>query len=53
MWIGIHHSGRLYFRVALNEDGSAVEETDFHHAEENVQMRPNDHLVPIVVVPSG
>lgn len=52
MWIGTHHSGRLYFRVALNEDGSAVEEADFHHAEENAR-RSNDHLVRFVVVPSG
>jgi len=51
MWIGTHHSGRLYFRVALNED--AVEETDFHHAEEKAPRRPSNHLVPSVVVPSG
>ncbi len=43
MWIGTHHSGRLYFCVALNQDGSAVEETDFDHAEEDVPEESLPH----------
>ncbi len=30
MWIVTHHSGRPRFRVILNENGSAVDESDFH-----------------------